>query len=597
MKIRLNQEKKWQQVNAGEIYGNIKDIFGCDLESNLGKIRISEVLGNAVINSVTNTQFIGYPAAMVYTNAGTAAGTTYANWILSNNSSMWFDTSGGFSFVKDRLSLTPSNPLYDMTVFTQTSGSDNLIVPHSTGLSLLNQGSWTSSWWVAGLGMTALSSANPHPVESFLSQYGSFAFVADGRNVHTIDTSLIGAGVRYNRVQLDIEQQIIWIRATDRYVFFGTRNINAGRGKIFQYDLVNEAILGYEIGGNISLAACVKNNIVYSVDDLGVAYKFNGDGFAEIGRLPIYYLQREVPAARWNDGNTPLHMVHHRGMDVIDGKLHILLNAGGSNGSYVFEQFPSGVWVLNEETGNFYCKYRLNKSLTGAFGESNIQNSGFMFPRNQNSFFAGWASFLTSNMRVASPNLTSAGVGRFITPKIYSPDIQSKWAALWALFKKFENATDKMIVKYRIQERFKTFFSASTSIPILTGTCLWTNGTTFTSNNDLSLAQAGDEVEITYGDAAGLTAHISTISEAGGTYTVTLDETFTVTGGNTSGFSVMNWTKIESFSSTNPPQYHEFHMDIPASEWIQFKVELRGTPYSPEIDDLILEFSTNLGIK
>lgn len=614
--IRLNQNKKWQQSNSGELFGNIMGIYGCDLDSNSGKIRISPQLSTAIINSGTITTFTGFPSGMVFTNAGETVTTQYRWWIMSNNVNMFKDSSNTqqLSFVIDAKANTPTDPIYDMTVFSQTSaGYDNLIVSRAGDLARLNNNSWNQTFWTGttALAQPALSSTDPHPVEPFLSQYGSFCLVGDGNKLHTFDTTLNSSGVRNTRVQLENKFRIIWIRSTDTRIFIGTRNANNGRARIFEYDPVNENIRGYEVSGSISMAGTVKNNIPYSIDNQGIVYKYNGNGFSEIGYLPVYYLAKEVRSLAWSDGSTFPLMVFHRGMAFIGKQLHVLL--GGiinNNNSGLWETMPSGIWVLDEESGNFYCKYRLGTINSGDYGQEQLNSqgaaysssnsgAGFLTLYQPNSFFAGYQTVTgdasgTARNVVAYPTLNSTGFGRFITPKIYSPEIQSNWNELWLIFKKLENSTDKIVVKYRVKERFKTYYQL-TGNPYLTIQGTWSAPDSFnTTDANFADAQVGDEIEVIRGSCGGQTAHISSINLNAGTYTVVLDETIISTGDGTGLIQVHDWIKLDTFSTTNLPQYADLHFVAASAEWIQFKVELRGTHYSPEIDDLIVEFQQQL---
>jgi hypothetical protein len=52
-----------------------------------------------------------------------------------------------------------------------------------------------------------------------------------------------------------------------------------------------------------------------------------------------------------------------------------------------------------------------------------------------------------------------------------------------------------------------------------------------------------------------------------------------------------NFKKINSFTSTAEEQ--KIFTIAKRSDWIQFKIELRGTETSPEIDELIQEYQTS----
>src|SRR3990167_6779992 len=195
MAIKLNPNKQWRQSNSNEALGNIRAIWGCDLEYGEGKIRIapgfvSDVGGvtGAVINSTNETLFTCYPAAMVTTNASTIGG-SYARYIISQAQRIYV-AGNDLDFQPDGNANSPTDPRYDMTVFSSTNSVDNLFVATQTNIFRLNNGLWIANFWTSStaLAQSALGS-NPHPLTTFLSPYGSFMFVADGTDLHSIDTT------------------------------------------------------------------------------------------------------------------------------------------------------------------------------------------------------------------------------------------------------------------------------------------------------------------------------------------------------------------------------------------------------------------------
>lgn len=166
--------------------------------------------------------------------------------------------------------------------------------------------------------------------------------------------------------------------------------------------------------------------------------------------------------------------------------------------------------------------------------------------------------------------------GNFVTQKIYSTDIEDVWNKAILKTRNILNTNDKVIVKYRTSE--KQFYPISpftfqlTAVPV---TWASTSSFTVTSTKWANVA-AGEEVEILSGAGAGYTAHISTISNNGGTYTVTIDETLPlITANDVSYVVVNNWTKGATLTSSDI----SLHKTTPIgskAKWIQIKCELRG---------------------
>ena len=181
--------------------------------------------------------------------------------------------------------------------------------------------------------------------------------------------------------------------------------------------------------------------------------------------------------------------------------------------------------------------------------------------------------------------LMSFGMGRnigsFITPKIQASQVQDVFKKIIAKFPPLNLATRKILIKYRIENRWGT--PGRGSFGGSAGT--WASSTTFTINPkqyDFYSVQVGDEIEITYGVGSGYTAHITAISEDSATqWTITIDETLSfVTASDTFDFIVDNWTKYKTISTADDATAAAvgFKKALLAkrAKWVQLKVELRG---------------------
>ena len=175
--------------------------------------------------------------------------------------------------------------------------------------------------------------------------------------------------------------------------------------------------------------------------------------------------------------------------------------------------------------------------------------------------------------------------GYLITPKIPSAGIADKLNSVVLKWTKLENPEDKFIIKYRFQDKKKPRWISFSETAIT-----WTSSTTFTSTSDLSDVVVGDEAEFISGAGAGYLAHVTVISEASGTYTVTIDEAIQNISNNDRAFVLFdNWTKSDVItvdSEDNDEGFRNIGIDSSASKWFQVKIELRGM--STRIEDLII---------
>lgn len=179
-------------------------------------------------------------------------------------------------------------------------------------------------------------------------------------------------------------------------------------------------------------------------------------------------------------------------------------------------------------------------------------------------------------LMTSSVGLSSRGY--FITPKIVSTNVTDQYDLLTLKFLPFTSDIDKIIIKTRTTDDMRDVIDTTGTNWSIT----WASSTTFTVTEPFdtwATAEVGDEVEILKGAGGGLLAHISDISEAGGTYTVTLDESYPDYASGDTGKAVFrNWKKFAtiSYGDSNAEQHFlAEHLGL-SGEFLQLKVELRG---------------------
>lgn len=176
--------------------------------------------------------------------------------------------------------------------------------------------------------------------------------------------------------------------------------------------------------------------------------------------------------------------------------------------------------------------------------------------------------------------------GYILTQKIPAEGIIDDWGKIFLKPRGLNDVDDKMIAKYRKTnvDGFPIFARNTTQQGV------WVDENTFTTVCDLAAAKtafdAGRKYEIEFilGAGSGYLAHISAISYAGGTYTVTIDEDIRgIAAADTCYFVVDNWEKLYKASSSSAeitsaddPNVVELPIGGEPSPWIQFKVEYRG---------------------
>lgn len=183
--------------------------------------------------------------------------------------------------------------------------------------------------------------------------------------------------------------------------------------------------------------------------------------------------------------------------------------------------------------------------------------------------------------------------GYFITPKIYSTDVTDNQNLISMKFSPFTTEMDTIVIKYRTVDDMRQFINLSD------WDITWTSPTTFTTTQaDWATALIGNEVEIITGAGGGLLAHITAISVSTGTYTVTLDETFSnFLAGDVGKAVFRNWIKWKTITAGSSDALQYFISEQLGSDgkFLQLKVELRGV--QTRIEKLLIDNQVRLAAK
>lgn len=177
--------------------------------------------------------------------------------------------------------------------------------------------------------------------------------------------------------------------------------------------------------------------------------------------------------------------------------------------------------------------------------------------------------------------------GHFVTGKFLSPRLKDDWKKLYIKHSDLDTTLDKIIVKYRIKDDGLIVKIKDSN----SGAITWSDENTFTTTDaQFANVSKGDEVEIIQGSGSGYLAHVSSISESTGTYTVNLDESIkNLTAAETGRVIVCRWTKLATITNSTPTNedgYSEIGIGK-KSKMIQFKIELRGEDV--QVEELLLD--------
>ncbi len=544
--IPNKQTKKINQNNRSKILGDIWSSFNLDLQSSLGLVRVSPRLQlntGGVTNQGISTAFKDFDQR-IFTLAGTRI---FKNTGVNLTSQFVEDASTG--------ALTTFNSIYsDMETFNLTlcaSATDKLVSKATNGSG---GGSWTSR-------ATFGAGDSSHKL-CYFSKTNRLYYVDNYSSIKSIDISwseatsapyFLDLSKMYNLGQIqtmESDATDIWI-GTVQVVPAGVVNA-VGHASIFRWDGISAQITTeYKVKAKGILALCKDDrNIIHVLDTNGALLAFTGSGFEEIGRLPL--VRELLINAQTGTYNS---FIHPNGLYFTRNGTFIVNvnNQVGDNGTTIKENLPSGIWEFHRDTG-FVHKQSFSYTPIGTttvtdYGQNRISQAGALYEANLYSNSASGkptiiaganyytdASTTASGIFVDDPLDTTQKYGYFTTAWLQSSAVKDTWQKLSLKYRQLLDSGDKIVVKYRTTE------SSPTEISIT-----WVNTTSFTTTTNL-LAYVGYEVEVLQGTGSGKCAHIVTVVNNAGTYTVTLDETFTGVTTGTAKARIQNWNKFLTIS-------------------------------------------------
>lgn len=603
--IPSRETKTLKQTNRGNVLGHLWSTWNIDLQSNPGAIRVGNKM--KLNTNTAGAANLGLPVAFrnfdtrMFCVAGTRVFRSSGNDLIS-----------GFSEVGDGGDPTTCDSKYsDMEVFetklfVSTGSSTSLFYKPSNGAGT---GIWTS---VA----SAYSSSFPHKL-AYLKKNNRLYWSDNNTEIKSLSSDLVTVATSGDYfIDLgDNDGYIATIEASSNRIWIGmieTVSKNATKGAtIFEWDgISNQALNKYTIEAQGALAIEIRNDIPYVMDSKGRLLEFRGSGFEEVGRLPIDRELLEGGNSSWNQ-----RFIHPNGLTTTaDGTILALVqNVLADSSSSIKENFPSGIWEWSRENG-FVHKHAITlQPMATTTITDNGQNKLYV---NTGSDLMGVGALVTANLfggRSASgrsdlicgaryytdattdtfgifikapfptDNATtteSKKYGYFVTQWIQASAIKDSWKKIALKHKKLLSSSDEIILKARTTEADPIYIDMT-----------WVNTTSFTTTTDVS-ALVGYEVEVIQGTGSGKCSHISSVTGSG-TYTVTVDETYTGVTTGTAKARVQAWKKLLNISDQTSES--KVISTLLISERIQLKICMDFTGNN-EVREVIIVNSPNENI-
>lgn len=583
------------QPNKGEVLGNVFMTHGVDLTTEPGRIIPSPTLKN-IFDYNDDNDFDNPVSAFEFYNGkwwGVAD-------VMINSTTGYPDSAWG----QDATASSPTGTwtkmdgeVFNGTLLISGAGASN------DDIFEYNGSTWTS-WWKTTLSQSALDTGVFLPMKTGAT---GRLYILDAQtkvyNVTTADAvSTTGNGT------LDFSATsylLICMEPTSSRMWFGGTDTSDGSAVIIEWDMSLNSATANKIhsikGARSCQAIAIWNDTPIAVLSTGELYIFNGSYFepiqgAQLPKPPFGYTYKgELSGASTItvDGG----IIHPNGWDIVDGYPHFFFNTKivDKNGTEYPGMWnaPSGIYCYDPQIG-LYCRFPIaRESGTVDYAAPDVANHGALSATG-----AGAGKFLTSAKTYSDSaattvvslllhdnerSLASRGWMASVPFQASRHDI---WQNLEFLHQKLKNSSDSIIIKYRQHK--------DANLPI-EGAVTWTSTTVFTTTSsnfsNIDTNNPGNyEITVIRGDGSGCTSQISTIAEAGGTYTVTLvTPVLGVSASETGRVRVDNWRNLATISS-QAVDYHDF--TFPETEdsfklWI--KLEFRTAASSQiELDRIII---------
>lgn len=575
--IRIPPNGKWVQRNRSDVFGSIWSSWNLDLTTNEGKLRVSP-RGVITTDDITN---LGVAIGFERFNGGSGNSGFYT--VAGDRAFKNGAVDASVAFADGSGATTHSSDTADIMFFRK---ANRLVTSFQTSLQSNNATSWAT---VAG---SPLVSGTVH----MMCEYGNKGYVTDNyKTVISFDTSMntttAGNPNTFSLGALSLDNIGLMftklLAASDRIWLF---TLSAAIGQpcsTFAWDGATQddpmAEYVHEHGG--VLAATLIHDVPYVMTVEGFLEVFNGGTFAKVpnSRLPVNptkFLKNSFSGAndRW---------IHPNGMISIENrKINILINNEYHDGTFE-ENLPAGVWEfdLDDTSRGWYHKLPLSlyASTVTDFGQSRVSRVGGLYyaktPTGNGTLLMGAQLYsdATATKEVIETNNTADTIQKFgyvVTTKIPSQNLEDEWQSLYVRCKKLLASTDAIIAKYRTSEVVPT-----------EATITWTSTTTCTTTTDVS-AFVGYEMEVLQGKGGGKCSKITSAVNNAGTYTITLQETFTGASSGTAKARFQYWIEIGKLTN-QALKFFQAAIGVPDT-WIQFKLCMQFTGID-EVEDLLLE--------
>lgn len=594
--IPSKETKKFSQPNTGDTGGNLWSTFNINLSKNKGRALSTRSLAATRSNDET-TSTMKLPIAFAYFdyyNTGEPLFIAYAAkmFVTATPWTGWnaFGSSGEPNITTDKYADVDMK-VFNGKLYATTTGAGS---HYLTRLAPI--GTWSN---IATIGSG--DTQNLHILCSFKDH---LYFTRDNFKIHSMDyTETVATSGAYTVVSPILGGHISWMKAGSNRIWIGWTSNDGSRGSIFEWDGISIVMTKeYKIEAQGSCTCVIKNDIPYVLDVEGRLLAFNGSNFQEVARLPVS--NNDYPVSNYIK-NSGIKLSHFNGSIMSRDQLLFLINPVLPKSDRYLENCQAGIWEYTEDSG-FNHKYSVSSTKVGAsvleYGQQDLLAVGALFDgfttndtildvtARQGQVLFGARSNQTSSPFIIGIDNTLDDVKKssyIITQWLESAQVEDVWKNIVVKYRKFLETSDKIKVKYRTVKEDCSLIGF-----------VWISTTTFTVNSSIwsTIANygAGDEIEIMTSFGSGKCVNITSITNVGTTYTVTIDEAITSATGSSLG-KFQHWIKLQEiqnkvqFAQLPLPQYNK-------DTQIQLKVIMETTGEN-ELHEVIVVSGTEQNAK
>ncbi len=576
MKIDIPRKQNWSQKNKGDLLGTVWSSRNLDFKKEYGYVSPSYKLIVTTLSGDTNNP----------TDLAVGFAKDGGTWYTCAGTSVYETSTENGDFDENTDSSLPT---------TEGKG-DTDIKAYNGNIYLASD----DSLWKLGVSSWSTITTSLDGDKKIMEVYGERLYIASDDSVASMASNdVVSETGTYTLDFLNMEHleghTISGIRAVSNGIWISLLNKIGGRAKMIFWDGVTENTVEVlkEVESGMIMAMTIKDDIPYILDNRGVLSAYNGSFFKEVGRFDFDHKQ----LYNFDLSNRNDRWIHPNGMQTINGEILMAINTRMSDTSDTqIPRTPAGVYAYNSDIGiylkNTFTSQRDSATVTD-MGQLQVEEVGAIYSLaddeenddgiDQSDFFVAFAyksDNSTTKYAIAKQDkrgldLNSASratAGLLTTTKWAGDDVEENWEKFYAFIRPFKNSTDKIVLKCRERE----YDPVETDIT-------WVDTTSFTStDSDWSTIKTNFDADKDYefeglqGDGAGFVAHISAISEAGGTYTVTLDETITGATTNTAKARIDRWDKVAAFEDVDEIDSYVGFNPERSSTWIQYRLYMIG---------------------